>query len=294
MRFNSYMRLFFTVLFCLAAQAQAQLTTNEQPKKIGVFVSILPQQFLVETVGGERVDVNVMVKPGQSPETFEPSPKLMSQYSNSEVYFTIGMPFEQVWIKRVTSLNKAIAVIETQDVLLSEAIKEHHHHGEHSHEFDPHHWLSPILFLEQAKLILTELSRLSPKDKQLFQNNYQRLETKIMQLHNHNKLLFEKNPNIHFITFHPAFSYFARQYGLMQIAIEVDGKEPSAKQMAKIIDRIKTKKVSYILIEKQFNQTIPQTIAQSVNAQLLFVDPLALDYLSNMRELANKINKALF
>lgn len=278
---------------------------------IKVFVSILPQQYIVERIGGDYVNVNVMLKPGQSPMTFEPSPKLMSLYSKSNVYFTIGLPFEQVWIDRVASLNDAISIVKTQPVetqaiektvINDMAANESTLHDKdytsllpgHHHSWDPHTWLSPVLILQQAKIILHTLNSLVPENKTYFNNNYNKLEDEINVMHKEISSIFQHNSKHNFITFHPAFSYFARQYGLTQIAIEMDGKEPSAKQIAQVINRIRNENVSYILIEKQFNQVIPQTIAKSVGARLLALDPLALDYLVNMRDIADKINRALF
>ena len=278
--------LFLFFIFCSSWVHSARLE---------VFVSILPQQYLVQKIGGDTVNVHVMVKPGQSPATFEPSPKVMSLYSKSDVFFTIGMPFEQVWIKRVASLNQDISIVQTQPAENDEADQQSHVLlAGHHHSFDPHTWLSPVLLLEQAKIVLAELSRLSPENKSFYLSNYNKLNDKVNVLNNELSVLFNNNKKTNFVTFHPAFSYFARQYGLTQLAIEVDGKEPSAKQISRVINRIKDKNVKYILIEKQFNKVIPRTIADSVDAQLLIIDPLALDYLPNMRDIAEKINKALF
>lgn len=259
---------------------------------IEAFVSILPQQYFVQRIGGDRVNVNVMVKPGQSPETFEPSPKLMSLYSKADVYFTIEMPFEQVWIDRVASLNQRVSVVNTQPHSDSQSPLLPHQHSRN--KFDPHTWLSPVLAIAQAKVIVHELSRLSPEDKELFFSNYKELEKELNVLDDELSRLFDARNGLNFVTFHPAFSYFAQRYRLTQLAIEVEGKEPSAKQIAQIVNRIQDKNVAYILIERQFNQMIPKTIAHSVGAKLLVLDPLALDYLSNMRDIAAKINKALF
>lgn len=278
---NKFVKIIFFICFFICSVAV-------QAASIEAFVSILPQQYFVQRIGGDRVKVSVMVKPGQSPETFEPSPKLMTLYSRADVYFTIGMPFEQVWIDRVASLNKRVSVVSTQElnVLLP---------GQHNPDsWDPHTWLSPLLAINQAKIIARELARLSPKDKEFFLSNYNLLEKELYVLHEEISQHFKQIDKNNFITFHPAFSYFAQQYGLLQVAIEVDGKEPSAKQIAQIVNRIRDKNVDYILIERQFNQLIPMTIAQSVGAQLLVLDPLAWDYLSNLRDIAAKINKALF
>ena len=262
------------VLMNLSSQAYSQA--------LEVFVSILPQQYLVESIGGEHVNVTVMVKPGQSPATFEPSPKAMSRYSTADVYFTIDMPFEKVWINRVASLNQSILVVDTQDK------------SKTSKKFDPHTWLSPLLIINQAEIIKNELIRLAPQHKSYFMTQFQQLEANISALHHELSALFKDKNKRNFITFHPAFSYFSRAYKLTQIAIEVDGKEPSAKQISHILQHIKDKNVRYILVEKQFNKVIAKTIADSVDAQLLQIDPLSLDYLNNMRDIGNNINKALF
>lgn len=287
--------LFYIFLVFYSVSIQAATT-------IETFVSILPQKYFVERIGGERVNVHVMVKPGQSPETFEPSSKLMSLYSKADAYFTIGMPFEQVWIRRVASLNNNISIVNTQEHTGSEQHllpgQHNHKHNPNEHEtsnkWDPHTWLSPVLAIQQAKLIMRELTRLSPKDKVYLYNNYKKLEFELNVLHKELSELFKHTDKQHFVTFHPAFSYFSHEYGLTQIAIEIDGKEPSAKQIAQVVNRIQDKQVKYILIEKQFNRVIPRTIARSVGAQLLILDPLAWDYLHNMRDIADKINRALF
>jgi zinc transport system substrate-binding protein len=262
---------------------------------IEVFVSILPQQYLVERIGGEQVIVNVMVKPGQSPETFEPSPKMMSIYSRANIYFTIGLPFEQVWIERVASLNNAIKIVPTESVSTSEKTETMtmDSHG-HKHIMDPHTWLSPSLFLQQASIVLQNLIELSPSKKEMFINNFNKLNEEVNALDDKIEADIKISDKHYFLTFHPAFSYFAQQYGLTQLAIEKDGKEPSAKQIAQIINDVRDKNVQYILVEKQFNQLIPKTIARSIGAQLLVIDPLALDYIVNMKDIADKIGKSLF
>ena len=266
-------------------------------QKVAVFVSILPQKYFVERIGGEQVNVQVMVKPGQSPETFEPSPRLMARYSGADVYFTIGLPFEQVWIKRLASLNAAIQVINTrpETTLLLQQTHQHDSDKYKAHQqWDPHTWLSPILAIEQAKVIYNALSELQPANTALFEKNFRQLEQQLIQLDQSIAGLFSKTDKHEFLTFHPAFSYFANRYHLTQRAIEIDGKEPSAKQIAALISELSAKQVPNILIEQQFNTVIARTIARSLNAGLLTVDPLAYDYIHNMKDIADKINRSLF
>ncbi len=289
--YRNYLKIIIYLMMFCSPMAHSSL--------LEVFVSILPQQYLVERIGGKYVNVHVMVKPGQSPETFEPSPKLMSVFSKSALYFTIGLPFEQIWIERVASLNDKVLIVETQplsdtgsNILISD--HEANNSAGHHHSWDPHTWLSPVLFLKQADIIRHQLTMLSPKNKLYYNNNYNELYKEVNLMHEKFLKQFKNSDKHSFITFHPAFSYFAREYGLTQISIEIDGKEPSAKQVAQVINRIQDENVAYILIEKQFNQLIPKTIARSVGANILVLDPLALDYLVNMKDIAEKINKALF
>ena len=253
-------------------------------EKINVFVSIVPQQYLVQRIAQQYANVYVMVKADQSPETFEPSPKLMLHYAKSQVYFTIGMPFEKIWIDRVASLNSDILVVPTEKVLSSSKQLQH----------DPHSWLSPKESLKQADIIRDHLIKFMPQYKVQLQANYEQLIEEIKVLDNELRQLFQSTSQTRFIVYHPAFSYFAEHYALEQIAIEVNGNEPSAKHIYRIIKKMKDHKVAYIIVEKQFNQSVATTIASSVDAKLLVLDPLALDYLSNMRDIAAKIKKALF
>ncbi|WP_198262718.1 metal ABC transporter solute-binding protein, Zn/Mn family [sulfur-oxidizing endosymbiont of Gigantopelta aegis] len=274
-------------------------SSNLYATPIEVFVSILPQKYMIERIGGDQVNVNVMVKPGQSPETFEPSPKMMSIYSHANIYFTIGLPFEQVWIERVASLNSSIIIAPTQlvaksDISDEKVLNKNKHAHEHHDSQDPHTWLSPKLFLQQAHIALQNLIDLSPENKQLFANNYKLLAKEVNVLDEAVGKALKLGHKQHFLTFHPAFSYFAQQYGLIQMTIEKNGREPSAKQIAQIINAVRGKNVQYILVEKQFNQQIPKTIAQSIGAELLVIDPLALDYIVNMKDIADKIGKSLF
>ncbi len=263
-------------------------------QSVDIFVSILPQKYFVERIASQQVNVHVMVRPGQSPETFEPSPKLMAQYSSADIYFTIGMPFEQVWIKRLASLNDRISIVTTQPEEHELLHNPHQHKGSQHSQWDPHTWLSPMLAIQQAKIIEQALSRLLPDKKTLFENNYQLLKTELMSLDKSISQGFANKEKRQFLTFHPAFSYYAHRYGLIQRSIEINGKEPSAKQIAKLVAELSEKKVPYILIEQQFNTVISRTIARSLNAQLLSIDPLAYDYIKNMQDITDKVSRSLF
>ncbi len=262
-------------------------------ENIQVFVSILPQKYFLERIAGEYVNVDVMVKPGQSPETFEPSPKLMNKLAHARMFFTIGMPFEKVWIQRVAAINPQLIIADTQPEK-NFLLKSHRHHVS---DYDPHTWLSPLLAMKQSELIFEYLSSLKPELRDVFKSNLLVLQQDLTELDQlisaELKDIDDKNGK-HFMVFHPAFSYYARQYGLEQWAIEVDGKEPSGRQLAETINRVKEKQVKWIIVEQQFDQSTARTIAKSINAKLMSLDPLAEDYIQNMQFITQQIKIALF
>ncbi|MFK5985536.1 MAG: zinc ABC transporter substrate-binding protein [Pseudomonadota bacterium] len=251
--------------------------------KTQVFVSILPQQFFVQYLADDFLEVKVLVKPWQSPETFDPSPRQMAMLSESKLYFTLGLGFEQRIIKRIIANNKQLQVIATETGITKIAN-------------DPHIWLDPQLVQLQVKNIYMALLMYYPNFKEKLQHRYQQLQNQIKLLDNSLLSLFEqaKSNNAKFVIFHPALNYFSRRYQLNQIAIEKNGKHSSAKYLAKLMSHLKSQSVKYILVEKQFSKKEAQTIARVLNAQLLEFDPLAYSWFNNMQRISKQVQLALF
>jgi zinc transport system substrate-binding protein len=252
-----------------------------------VFVSILPQYFLLQSLADDLVDINVLVKPGQSPETFDPSPKQMTELSKAKLFFTLGLDFEQVILNRIVANNQQLQVIDTQQVI--EQFNGHE---------DPHTWLDPVLVKRQTEIIYLALKKQFPDSAELLERRHRGLQQQLSQLNSELEQLFFKNKGTakknNFVIFHPALGHFSRRYQLNQIAIEKEGKSNSAKYMANLMTALKKQSVNYILVEKQFSKKEAQTVANVVQAKLLEVDPLAQSWLENMRHLAAQVHLALF
>ncbi|MFK5894539.1 MAG: zinc ABC transporter substrate-binding protein [Pseudomonadota bacterium] len=256
------------------------------------FVSILPQKFLVQSLAKDLLDVKVLVKPGQSPETFDPKPRQMAELSKATLYFTLGLSFERVIIKRIVANNKQLQVIDTQQGI-----------EQFSHYNDPHTWLDPVLVKRQVETIYLALKKQFPDSSELLKQRHKDFQKQLDELNiSLVKLFLYKGttPKINtsnknnFVIFHPALSHFARRYQLNQIAIEKEGKSSSAKYMANLMSRLKNQSVKYILVEKQFSKKEAQTVARSIQANLLEIDPLAQSWLENMYNIAEQVHKALF
>ena len=260
---------------------------------IPVFVSILPQKYFVERIGGEQVKVEVMVKPGESPATFNPNPKKMSLLSQAKLYFSIGVPFETIWIDRIKAIQPSLQIVPLHDNVQNK-LEIGHHHDHHLHNaIDPHIWTSPRKVQIMAKTIKNTLAQINPQKEKYFEKNLQTFTNDLNNLDKEIRTILAKSSNRRFMVFHPAWSYFAEDYGLEQISIEAGGKEPGARSLQMIIEKGKKLGIKVIFVQKQFSLSIANKIAKMIGASVREMDPLAEDYLGNMRRTAAAISGAL-
>jgi zinc transport system substrate-binding protein len=291
------------------------LTALADQGPMPVFVSILPQKQFVERIGGDRVKVEVMVAPGHSPATYEPTPRQMTELSHSRLYFSIGVPFETVWMKRLAANNPQMKVIDSRRGIQLMPMVGHHHHDddeeheghehhaateEHDHDHDhaagmpdPHVWTSPALVKIMAGNILEALSAEAPEDRTEFQANYRKFIADLDQLEKEIRDCLAPLKSRRFMVFHPSWGYFAHEFGLEQIAIEELGKEPGAKALSALIAEAKKDNIHVIFVQKQFSRTAASTVAAAINGQVVAVDPLAEDYFANMRQVAKTFAEAM-
>ncbi len=266
---------------------------------VPIFVSVLPQKHFVEQVGGEQVQVSVMVQPGHSPATYEPSLKQMTQLSQAAAYIRIGVPFENIWMPRLQKNNPQLRVIDARQGMelldLAEHAHEHeHHHHAHQHDsLDPHVWLDPLRVILMTRQIQTLLSELAPQHAPLFAENTQRFSETLQQLDKDIRQQLEAVQGQRFLVFHPSWGYFAKSYGLQQIAIEKEGKSPGAKRLQGLIEQAKAADIRVIFVQQQFSQRDAKTVASAINGSVIAVDPLAENYVQNLREIARVFAQAL-
>ena len=214
----------------------------------------------------------------------------MSLLSQSQLYFSIGVPFETIWIDRIKSIHPNL-----QFVPLHDKVRTVHEHGTHHSDStrDPHIWTSPKKVKSIAQKIKDTLSHAKPEKEKYFEDNLQAFFHDLNLLDKDIRAILGNSDNRRFMVFHPAWSYFAKDYGLEQIAIEHQGKEPGARKLKKIIEEGKRLRIKVIFVQKQFSLSIAESIAKMVGATVREMDPLAEDYLGNMRRTATAISGAL-
>jgi zinc transport system substrate-binding protein len=296
LRFAFPLLLALAVLFPAAASAVTP-----------VCVSILPQKYFLEKIGGDLVDITVLVPPGASPHTYEPKPGQMVAVSKAKAYFAIGVPFENAWLGRLKAGNPDMPVVQTQSGVEKIPMAAHSEHEEahagkaegDDHEehagLDPHIWLDPNLVKIQAKNIVEGLKTADPANAAAYAANYRTFlkECDALDATIRKTLAAASAAHSSFIVFHPSWGYFAKAYGLTQIPIEVEGKEPSPKELASLITFARDKGVNVIFVQPQFSEKSASVVAKEAGATLARLDPLAEDWNGNLLHAAEALRNAV-
>lgn len=257
---------------CITTQPVADERTN-------VVVSILPQEDFVRNIGGDRVMVTVMIPPGESPASYEPSPQQLKNLADAQLYIRVGLiPFEQANMASLVSLNPGMKVVDCSEGIQIEGN-------------DPHTWLSPRLAKIHSECICQALAQADPLNRDSYFQNLQEYQEELELLDARLNKTLSKVENRKLLVFHPAWGYFASDYGFEQISIEVEGKEPTAKEITNIIDTAKRENIRVIFVQKQFNPKSAQAIADQINASIVFIDPLPSEYIRNMESIADAISQ---
>jgi len=266
-----------------------------------VYVSIVPQKYFVEKIGGALIDVSVMVQPGANPATYEPKPRQMVDLSKTKIYFAIGVPFEKVWLKKIAAANQKMRIVNIQEGIIKIPMETHRKHEEehqkrtYNHVVkDPHIWLSPTLVKIQAQNILNALVFMDQANQSVYEAGYKQFIIEIKNLDGELKGIFAgKRKAMEFIVFHPSWGYFAGEYGLKQIPVEIEGKDPKPADLQRLIKHAKKLGVKVIFVQPQFSVTTASVIAQAIDGQIAFADPLALNWPDNLRQVAAKFKATL-
>lgn len=268
---------------------------------IDVTVSIVPQKYFIEKIAQDKANVNVMVKPGFSPATYEPQTSQMKLLSQSKVYFSIGVPFESVWLKKFKTANKNMLVVDTSHGIKKIEIAEHEHHEHeednhkqelHEEGLDPHIWLDPILVKTQAKTIYEAFVKIDAPNKSFYLKNYKIFLKELDILNKELKNILAPVSKSAFMVFHPSWGYFAKRYDLEQIAVEKEGKEPKPKELVELIKDSKEHNIKIVFVSPQFSQKAANTIARSINGETITLDHLSYEYKENLINTAKVIYNA--
>ncbi len=270
---------------CIPGADEAQGLLMVEP--LQVTVSILPQKYFVERIGGQYVAPTVMVLPGHSPATYEPKPEQLAALSEAEAYFRIGVPFENAWMDRFAAVNDKMVIVDTR-----EGANLRSWEGAPD-KIDPHIWLSPVEVKVQARTIKDTLAELDPEHAATFQANLDSFMADIDALDAGIRHSLEGVTDRKFMVFHPAWGYFARDYELEMIPIEIGGQEPSAAELAAVIKRAQEENIKFVFAQPEFSTKEAETIAQEIGGEVLLISPLNPDWLTNLRYVADTFGRVL-
>jgi len=272
----------------VALMVSVNPASSSDDGRIRVMVSILPQAEFVEAVGGEHVNVTVMVPPGREPHTYAPIPSQMMALERADLYFEIGagLEFELVWMPRFVELNGDMLVVNgSKDVRLMKM--------DEGGATDPHIWLSPENAMTMVQNLCHGLIRIDPLNTSDYENNTRAYLQRLDRLDRNISDALAPLQNRNLLALHPAWGYFAEEYGLTQVAIEKNGRDPTALGMAEILDFAKQHNVSVVFAEPQFSTRMAEDVAAEIGGAVVIVDDLARDYVDNLESVAMKIAEGL-
>ena len=278
-------KIVILVLLLLVPLLSGCISQNETPSgKINVATTIAPLGDFITAVGGDKVKVTVLVPPGAEPHTYEPTPSQMKDVALADLYIMNGGGLE-FWMDKVLQVNKKMLVVDS-----SRGVKLANESGG---ETDPHIWISLRNAAIQVNNICSALTQVDPANKDYYGKNrddyLQKLKTLDEEL---NRTFAAKSGRI-FIVYHPAWTYFARDYNLDQVPILENEKEPGPKYLGSIIDLARRNNITVIFVEPQYNPKSAEVIAQEIKAKVVTLDPLGQNYLENMRYAGQEIAKSL-
>ena len=296
--------LFAVIVPHLSGEAMGQEVNNRDSVIVPVVTSIVPLSFFVERVGGDYVDVTVMVPPGANPHTYEPTPSQMVALGGAGLFVKAGsgIEFELDWMKKFSALNPDMVVCNASEGFSGIEISTHgHSHGhDHDHDhghrhgsIDPHFWMSPRNGILAARNIERTLAQVDPLHAAEYAENRKKLEAELDQLTQEISRKLDGMKNRAFMVFHPAWGYFAEEFNLKQIAVEKEGKELTPKTMQEVIRQAKRLGIRVVFVSPAFSSLQAETIAREIGGVIQPVDPLSGDYINNLRQAAEAFAESM-
>lgn len=285
------MKRFFISIFILilALTMFSCKENNSEPQfgdgKIPVMVSIAPQKYFLEKIGGDKVNITVLIPKTSSPHSYEPKPEDLKKASKVKAYFTVGIEFEHAWMEKLKGVNNTMKVIHTEEGIEFSSSDEER--DEHGHSIDSHIWVSPKLVKIQSENIYRGLAEVDPENEGYYKKNLESFLEEIDSLDKYIRNTLADAKNRKFMVFHPSWGYFAKDYDLEMIPIEKEGKEPSASELAALIDTAKKNNIKVIFVSPSFSTKTAEVIASQIGGKILFIDHLNENWEKTMKEAAD-------
>ncbi len=259
-----------------------------------ITVSIAPFKYFVESIAGGDFKVNVMVPPGSDPHVYEPFPDQINKLRRSEAYISDGfLGFEMTWLDRFYETNNRMKKLNLGNAINPIASGDNHGGNHHIEGADPHYWVSPKSAMSMASSVRDLLIDLNPSGAGKYEENYQALISDIRNLDERAQRLFSDTHKKSFMIYHPNLAYLARDYGLKEIPVESEGKEPPPSRMKALIDVARQDSIKEIFIQREYDTRNARVIARQINAELIIIDPLSENWLKATSDIIDKLKESL-
>jgi len=263
--------------------------------QINIAVSILPQKTFVEKIAGDKANVIAMLNPGDNPHSYEPKASELKELSKVKIYFPMGIGFEKVWLEKFKNQNENMEIVSMTKGIKYILMKKHKHNKNKDDKQtyvkpDPHTWGSTLNVKIMAKNIYTELVKIDSKNKDFYKKNYLTFLDEINSTDKKiRELLSEIPSDSTFMVLHPSWGYFARDFGLSQFPIEIEGKEPKPKVLLELIKKAENENIKVIFTQSEFSEKSAQSIANQLKIKVLKRSALGLDWSQNLINMAEGI-----
>lgn len=276
-----------------------------------LFTTILPQKDFVRHIAGNRFEVHALAGAGQNPHSYTPTPDQMKKLSKASAYFSIGMEVEDGVLPKIKKTMPKLPIVDLRkDIEFREMTEAHHHEDEDHHNDahdaghdescdghhdgkDPHIWLSPLLVKKMAVTIKKALIEIDPQGKQVYEKNFKTFTLKLDSLDEYIRTTLKPVKGTELFVFHPAFGYFADEYGLIQKPVETGGKEPSARDLAKLIKEAREHKPKVIFVQPQYTVKSAEALARQIGCAVVPINPLPENYFKEMHDMSSKVREGL-
>ncbi len=284
--------LFFLLAFLVGCSVVTPAPVKE---KLQITVSVAPQAWLVKALMGDLADVQSMVNVGDDPHTYEPKPSQMKALAETDIYFTIGVEYEQAWMPRLSNSNAKMRVVDVTTGVSMLASQEHSGEANSGQsESDPHIWFSPQRMKVVAKNTAEALISYNPVNKSIYDKNLTALLEKIDAVDASVKDALKDINHKQFLIMHPMLAYFAEDYGLEQLPVEIGGQEPSPGELAQLLDLAQKNQIKALYIQRNTSLKMAETVSQALGIEkTIQLEPLAEDWPANMLEIARVLAEGL-
>lgn len=277
-----------TILFPLKGHA----FTDARAGQLHIYTAVAPLAYIVEHIGGEHVIVETLLTGGQDPHLFEPTPRQIQNLSKADLYLSAGLPFESIVLEKIAGRDHALTIADTNADI--EWLHDHAHHEHNAADsiIDPHFWLGTHQLRQFIHAAARIISQVDPDRAGTYKQNSATLLKQLEDVHRRNLLMLKPYRGSRIFVYHPAFTYFTREHGLVQQAVETHGRQPGPRTIATLIKQARTDHARTVFVQPQFDSKAAETIAAAINGRIVIIDPLAKNVIQNLEIIAGQIDQS--